>query len=143
MAETKHGDTVIVHYTASLDDGTVFDSSWDAGPVKFTIGEGTVMKGFESAVIGMSVGETRKVTISSNDAHGAYNEELIITMSRSVFPQHIEPVEGLILELNQQGGGTVQAIIIEVTEESVTLDANHPLAGKDLTFEIDLLEIIE
>jgi peptidylprolyl isomerase len=142
MANAKHGDTVIVHYTASLTDGTVFDSSWDAGPVKFTIGEGTVIKGFESAVVGMSVGETKKVIISSDDAYGAYSEELIITVNRSMFPQHIEPIEGLILELHDPGRGNVQAIVVKITEESVTLDANHPLAGKDLTFEIDLLEIV-
>jgi len=142
MADVKHGDTVKVHYTGSIDDGTVFDSSWEGEPLKFTVGQGTVIKAFESAVVGMSVGETKKVDIPSEDAYGPYRNDLVINVKRSVFPPHIEPIEGLIIELNKPGGGTLQAIIIEVTQDSVTLDANHPLAGKDLTFEIDLLEII-
>jgi peptidylprolyl isomerase len=142
MVGAKHGDTVKVHYTGMLDDGTIFDSSWDVEPLEFTLGEGTVIKGFESAVVGMSAGETKKVNILSDDAYGPYRDDFIININRSLFPPHIEPIEGLILDLNQPGGGTVQAIVIKVTHESVTLDANHPLAGKDLTFEIDLLEII-
>ena len=142
MANAKHGDTVKIHYTGLLDDGKVFDSSWDGAPLEFTLGEGKVLKGIESAVVGMSAGETRKVNILSDDAYGPYRDDFIVSINRSLFPPDIEPVEGLSLDLNRPGGETVQAMVIKVTDESVTLDANHALAGKDLTFEIDLLEII-
>jgi len=141
MSDVKHGDTVKLHYTVLFDDGTVFESSWEGEPLQFTVGEGTVMKAFELAIVGMSVGETKKINVSSKDAYGPYRDDLIININKSVFPPHIEPIEGLIINLARPDGGAMQAIVIKTTEESVTIDANHPLAGKDLMFEIDLLEI--
>ena len=141
MSDVKHGDTVKVHYTGSFDDGIVFDSSWEGEPLQFTVGEGTVIRAIELAIVGMSVGETKKVSVPSEDAYGPYRDDLIINLNKSVLPPQIEPIEGLIINLTRPDGGAIQAIIIKTTEESVTIDANHPLAGKDLTFEIDLLEI--
>lgn len=141
MKLAEDGNTVKVHYTGKLDDGTIFDSSRERGPLEFIIGNGGIIKGFENAVIGMTTGETKTVKIPSDEAYGPCREDLVVSIERAQFPPHIEAKEGLILNLRHPEGGTIEALISRVTDEAVTLDANHPLAGKDLTFELELVEI--
>lgn len=132
--------TLKVHYTGRLDDGTVFDSSRGREPLEFTPGKGRLIKGFEEAVAGMSVGETNTVKIPLDKAYGPRRDELVLKVERAKFPQKIKPEKGLALSIRQPDGGILEVTVTEVTENSVTLDGNHPLAGKDLTFEIELLE---
>lgn len=142
MAEAKANDTVKVHYTGRLaTDGTVFDSSLDREPLAFTIGQKTVITGFEEGVIGMAVGEARTVSIPSQDAYGQYLDDLVGTIGRTQIPPDIELQVGTVLQMQAPDGGVTIVIVKALNEESITLDANHPLAGKDLIFEIKLLEI--
>ncbi len=143
MATAKSGDTVHVHYTGSLSDGTVFDSSRERDPLSFTVGAGQVIPGFNNAVEGMNVGDTAKVEIPAAEAYGDYRDDFVINVKPSDIPADITPEVGMELQLHQQDGGAVPVKVTAVTEESVTMDANHPLAGKDLTFEIELVEISE
>jgi len=141
MSNAKNGDTVKVHYTGTLEDGTVFDSSAESEPLEFTLGNGQLIKGFEDAVLGMSIGEKKQVKISYDETYGTRKDELILKFDRAAFPPSIEPREGLVLNLKSPEGRLIVAEIKEISGDSVTLDANHPLAGKDLTFEINLMEI--
>jgi peptidylprolyl isomerase len=141
MTQARTGDTVRVHYRGTLDDESVFDSSAGREPLEFTLGEGRVIPGFEEAVLGMAVGEEKTVTIPAEQAYGAHRAEMVATLSRDVLPEGMEPQVGQQLQLNQEG----QTFVVSVTEvsgESVTLDANHPLAGQDLTFALELVEIV-
>jgi len=142
MARAKYGDTVKVHYTGRLDDGTVFDTSADGEPLQFTIGSGQIIPGFEQAVVGMNPGESKTVKIPAEDAYGQRREDLIIEVEKSQLPEGLKPEVGLQLQSRQPDGRIVVLTIADMTESHVTLDANHPLAGKDLTFEIQLVEII-
>ncbi|HEX6133344.1 MAG TPA: peptidylprolyl isomerase [Longimicrobiales bacterium] len=140
MQSARSGDTVRVHYTGILDDGSVFDSSEGRDPLEFTLGSGQVIPGFDDAVSGMMPGEQRRVTIAAPEAYGDHREDLVIAVERSQLPPDLEPAVGQRLQLSQQG----QAFLVTVTEvssESITLDANHPLAGRDLTFDLQLVEI--
>lgn len=149
MAQAKSGDKVKVHYTGRLEDGTVFDSSecaddncgCETGPLEFTIGEGQVIPGFERAVEGMSIGETKTVNIPVADAYGTRQDELVAQVPRSDLPQGMSPEVGQQLEVTQEDGSSFPVLVIEVTDDSITLDANHPLAGKDLTFDLKLVAI--
>ncbi|MFW6138644.1 MAG: FKBP-type peptidyl-prolyl cis-trans isomerase [Spirochaetota bacterium] len=141
MSEAKKGDTVKVHYTGKLEDGTVFDSSEDRDPLKFTVGGGQVIPGFEQAVIGMNPGETKTETVTSDQAYGPYRKEMVIEVDKNKLPQDLDPEVGQQLQVRQQEGQPVPVMVTEVTDSSVTLDANHPLAGKDLTFDIQLVDI--
>lgn len=141
MSEAKQHDTVRVHYTGKLDDGSVFDSSLEREPIEFTIGEGSVIPGFERAVVGMNPGETKTVRIASDDAYGPYREDMVLTVKRNQFPPDIEPTVGQALQVQQTTGEPLIVTVSEVSEASVKLDANHPLAGKDLTFDIQLVAI--
>jgi len=141
MAEVKANDTVKVHYTGRLSDGTVFDSSLSREPLEFTIGQKMVIPGFEKGMIGMTVGETRTVAIASQDAYGPYLEDLVGSIKRTQIPPNIDLQVGGILQMQTPDGGTMLVVVKALTDEAVTLDANHPLAGKDLAFEINLLEI--
>ncbi len=141
MAEAKKGDTVRVHYTGTLSDGSVFDSSEGRQPIEFQVGAGEVIPGFESAVEGMQEGEERRITIPAVDAYGARSEERMVTVERSRLPSDMEPTVGQPLEMNQ-AGQTFRVTIAEVTDETVVLDANHPLAGHDLTFDLRLVQIV-
>ncbi len=141
MAQAKQGDTVTVHYTGKLDDGTVFDSSVEREPLEFTLGEGLVIPGFENAVIGMNAGEKKTVDIASEEAYGPYRDELILSVNREQFPEDIQPEVGQSLQVQQPNGQPVVVTVAAVADEEVKLDANHPLAGKDLTFEIELMDI--
>jgi len=141
MAQAKSGDTVRVHYTGRLDDGSVFDSSEGREPLEFVLGAQQVIPGFEEAVDGLSPGEARTVDIPADRAYGARREEMVLTVGRDQFPDEIRPEVGQQLQMSQDG----QVAIVTVTgvsDRDVTLDANHPLAGKDLTFDVQLVEIV-
>lgn len=142
MASAQAGDTVRVHYTGKLDDGTVFDSSAGNDPIEFVIGDHQVIPGFEDGVTGMAIGETKTITIPFDQAYGAYDDGLVLDVPRDQFPEHITPEVGEALQLQQPDGNVITVIISEVSDESVTLDANHPLAGEDLTFDLELAEIV-
>ncbi len=137
----KDGDIVDVHYTGTLEDGSEFDSSEGRDPLQFTIGAGGMIPGFEDAVYGMKVGETKTVTIPSTEAYGPRDEDLVMEVNRDELPEGMDPTVGLQIGVTFEGGQQGSAIITEVTETTVTLDANHFLAGKDLIFEIKLVKI--
>ena len=142
MSQAQVGDTVRVHYTGKLADGTVFDSSVNREPLEFTLGEQQVIPGFEKAIVGMNQGETRTSVIRAEEAYGPYRDERVLTVDRDQFPEHIQPQVGLRLQVSQGEQQPPTAVTItDVSEEHVVLDANHPLAGQDLTFEIELVSI--
>lgn len=141
MAEAKDGDTVTVDYTGRFEDGTVFDTSEGREPFEFTIGAGNVIPGFENAVKGMKPGETKTVTIPAEEAYGPHYDEAVLVVGREEFPPHLSPVVGDQLELTDRTGESFIATVTAADDETVTLDANHPLAGHDLTFDITLEEI--
>lgn len=143
MAQAKLGDTVRVNYTGRLDDGTVFDSSLRSGPLEFTIGDGQLIPGFENAVIGMTPGETKTQRIPAEEAYGPHADFLVIEVDRRRVPPELDPKVGDRLQLQHPDGRVTPVLVTAVTESSITLDANHPLAGKDLTFDIELLEIVQ
>ena len=142
MPGAKNGDTVKIHYTGKLDDGNVFDSSLDRDPLKFKIGENQVIDGFEEAVIGMSPNENKTTTIPSDKAYGEYRDDMVIEVEKAQFPDNIDPSVGQQLELRQENGQQVVVTVTDISDSAVTLDANHPLAGKELTFDIELVEIV-
>lgn len=139
MKKANEGDRVKVHYTGKLSDGTVFDSSEGREPLEFTLGEGHLIRGFENAVAGMSVGEKKTVTIPAGEAYGPRRDDLVVHVERSQVPRDIDLEVGMGLQI-KQNGGALQVIVAELDENGVTLDANHPLSGQDLTFEIELVE---
>ena len=142
MAQAKTGDIVKVHYTGKLEDGTVFDTSADREPIQFTIGEGQLIQDFEQAVVGMNPGESKTVQIPSDRAYGPHHEEMVMVVDRKDFPAELEPKVDQRLEVRQQDGQVFAVTVTDVSETKVTLDGNHPLAGKDLTFDIQLAEIV-
>jgi len=141
-SQARNGDVVQVDYTGKLADGTVFDSSAERGPLEFTLGAGQMIPGFEKAVFGMKVGEKKTVTIPVDDAYGPYRDELVVEIPREKLPSDMTPEVGQQLGFPQPDGRTLVVTIIDVSDNNtVTIDANHPLAGKDLTFEIELVKI--
>jgi peptidylprolyl isomerase len=141
MTQVRLGDTVKVHYTGKLGNGEVFDSTSDKEPLTFTIGEGTVIPGFEQAVIGMNPGDEKTVKISAIRAYGSYRKQLVVEVDRDKFVDEIEPVIGQRFQVSQPDGTKFVVTVLSVEGTKVTLDANHPLAGKDLTFDIQLLDV--
>lgn len=141
MATAKTGDTVQVHYTGRLDDGTVFDSSREREPLSFTLGAGQVIAGFDRAVDGMEVGEARETRVEVDDAYGPRRDDLVLEMPSDQVPDGMELEVGMRLELRQPDGRAVPVTVAGVQDDSVTLDANHPLAGEPLTFELELVSI--
>ena len=137
----KDGDAVKVHYTGTLGDGTTFDTSVGSDPLEFTLGEGRMIPGFEQAVYGLKVGQSKTVTIPVEEAYGPHDDELVLVIGREQLPAGVNPEVGQGLQMQTTDGRTVTVPVIEVSEETITVDANHPLAGKDLTFEIELVEI--
>ncbi|UCC60983.1 MAG: peptidylprolyl isomerase [Dehalococcoidia bacterium] len=142
MAQAKQGDTVNVHYTGRLDDDTIFETSQGHDPMQFTVGVDRLLPAFEETVIGMNPGESRTTKIPSAEAYGPYHEEMVIIIDRQRFPDNLNPEIGQELEVHQSDGQIVPVLVTDVSESSVTLDGNHPLAGKDLTFDIQLVEIL-
>jgi len=141
MSKAEAGNTVKVHYTGRLNDDTQFDSSAGRDPLEFTLGTGQVIPGFEEAVTGMALGDTKTVTIPAEQAYGPHQADLVLVVERNQIPPHINPEVGQQLEIHQQDGRAAAVVITEVTDESVSLDANHPLAGQDLIFDLELVEI--
>ncbi|NBC04236.1 MAG: peptidylprolyl isomerase [Bacteroidetes bacterium] len=141
MSKAKDGDTVKVHYTGTLENGEVFDTSQEREPLEFQLGQGQLIPGFENAVIGMSEGDSTKVDIPSDEAYGEVRDDLVINVPKDQLPEDVEPKVGMQLQVNQQNGEPIPVRITEIKDEELILDANHPLAGKNLTFEIELLEV--
>ena len=142
MAQAQHGDTVRVHYTGRLEDGTTFDSSQQRDPLEFTLGQGQLIPGFENAVVGMQPGESKTETIIADQAYGPHKPEMLIEVARQQLPDKINPHVGQRLQMRGKNGDAVPVVVINVVDTHITLDANHPLAGKDLTFEITLVDIL-
>jgi len=170
MAQAKKGDRVKVHYIGTLEDGSVFDASEDtaagcgdscaddscaetakdscgcgghaSGPLEFVIGEGQLIPKFEEAVVGLEPGQSVKVNIAATDAYGERADEMVAVINRSEIPENMDPKEGDHMEVVMEDGTPLPVLVIETSETSITLDANHPLAGKDLTFDIKLVEIL-
>lgn len=141
MTVAEQGSKVKIHYTGKLEDGTVFDSSEGNDPLEFTLGSGQVIVGFDEAVLGMGIGEKKNVTIPVDKAYGPRNEEMVIEAPRQHIPPEINPEVGLKLQMGGPNGELVLVTVVEVTEDHVKLDANPPLAGKDLNFDIELVEV--
>jgi peptidylprolyl isomerase len=142
MTAAKHGDTVQVHYTGRLADDTIFDTSRDREPLEFTIGAGQLIAGFEQAVIGMQPGDSRTTSIPADEAYGDHDPEMVLEVARDQLPDGMNPSVGEQYQLRQQDGDTIIVTVTESTSNHVILDANHPLAGQDLTFDIELVEIV-
>jgi len=142
MQQAQNGDKVKVHYQGTLRTGETFDSSEGREPLEFTVGSGQVIKGFDEGVRGMSVGEKRTVEISVQDAYGEKSQDLIIEFPKAQFPADMNPEVGQQLMMSNGSGQSFPVTIKEIGEESVLLDANHPLAGQDLIFNIELVEIV-
>ncbi len=141
MAQAQQGDHVHVHYTGRLEDDTVFDESDEDTPLAFTLGENQVIPGFERAVLGMEPGDEKTTEIAPDDAYGDHREDMVMELGRAELPDDLEPQIGQQLKLRLQDGRTVPVLIREISDESVTIDANHPLAGRTLVFEIELVDI--
>ena len=143
MTQIKSGNTVKLHYTGTLADGTVFDSSEGRDPLEFTVGAGHVIVGLDKALPGMEVGEKKVVEIPAAEAYGAYEEDARQSVPRNQIPPTIELQEGMMLQMQMPSGQSVPVAVAELSEDTVVLDANHRLAGKDLSFAIEIVEIGE
>lgn len=141
MSKARKGDMVKIHYTGMYEDGKAFDSSRGGEPIRFTLGGGQVIQGFDKAVIGMEVGESKKVVIPPEEGYGPYREELVADMSRSKVPQDMFLQVGMTLQAKSPEGNAINVTVARLSEDTVTLDGNPPLAGKTLTFEIELMDI--
>lgn len=141
MAQAKTGDTVKVHYTGKLGGDVVFQTSVGRKPLQFIIGEEQLIPAFEQALIGMNPGESKNIKIPADEAFGPYRKEFVQTIDRSQFPTDLEPEVGQKLNMSNDGGRAIVVTVIDFSESGVTLDANHPLAGEDLAFDIKLEEI--
>jgi len=140
--KVKKGDTIQVHYTGKFEDGKEFDSSLNRQPLQFEVGAGRVIKGFEDAVIGLQTGEKKTVTVSAEDAYGSFDENLLIEIPRKNVPEDVTPEVGMRLQLVNQQGQAAHVVVTEILDKTVRLDANHPLAGKTLVFDLEVLEIL-
>ena len=141
MSQAESGNTVKVHYTGTLADGTRFDTSRGSDPLEVTLGSGSVIAGFEQALVGMSVGESKTVTIGAAEAYGEHHADRVHEVEREKMPEEIDLRVGIILEAVGADGTPLPVQVAELSETTVTLDFNHPLAGEDLTFELELVEI--
>ena len=141
MSQAKPGDTVRIHYTGTLDDGTQFDSSAGRDPLEFTIGSGQVIPGFDKAVEGMTVGDSKSVNIAVNDAYGPRHAQMVQQVPKTALPGDLEPREGMTLQARGNDGQVINLTVTAVGDEHITVDGNHPLAGRDLNFDIELVEI--
>jgi len=141
MMRAKDGDTVRVQYTGRLDDGSVFDSSVERETLQFTIGKGQVLNGVEQAVIGMRPQESKTILVPAAEAYGPHRDEMTTEVQRSQFPDSVKLKVGQRLQIKQKNGQSIAVSVLGLSDSTVTLDANHPLAGKDLTFDLQLVEI--
>jgi FKBP-type peptidyl-prolyl cis-trans isomerase 2 len=141
MTQAKAGNTVQIHYTGTLNDGSVFDTSEGRAPLSFTLGAGEIIPGLDAAIDGMEVGEKKSVTIPSDEAYGDYQPEARQAVPRESIPDHIPLDPGTMLQMQTPDGRAVAVTVAEADEASVTLDANHPLAGKDLTFDVEVVRV--
>ena len=142
MTQAKTGDTVKVHFEGSLEDGSIFGSTMDEEPFEFTIGQKHMLPGFENAVIGMQKGDTKTITLPPEEAYGLHKKELVHVMNRSGFPKEINLEIGKTLRVRTQDGKYIVVTIKDITEDSIVLDENEPLAGETLTFNIELIDIL-
>lgn len=141
MKQATAGDTVRVHYTGTLEDGSTFDTSVDRDPMEVTLGGGQILPGVEAALAGMAEGDTKKVTLEAGDAFGDHNPELVQTVARGTIPAEIPLEVGAVLEATNETGNPMHLVVVAFNDDDVTLDANHPLAGKALTFDLTLVSI--
>jgi len=141
MKKAKNGDTVKVHYTGRLDDGTIFDSSEGKNPLEFTIGEGLLMQAFEDGVIGLIEGESTKIQVPAQEAYGLRHDKLIAKIPFEALPEGLTPEVGMRLQMRTPEDQNIVLRIVEVSQNDITVDANHELADEDLNFEIELMEI--
>lgn len=142
MAAVRIGDTVLVRFRGVLADGTIFDSTDGRDPLQFTVGDGLILPGFELAVIGLKPGQSVDVSIPWDQAYGPHDEDMVVLVEKEKFWGEVSPNVGDVLEIRQPDGRSVVVTVTEVDESTVTIDANHPLAGKDLTFSIELIETL-
>ena len=141
MSQAKSGDTVRIHYTGTLKDGTEFDSSRGREPLEFALGGGQVIPGFDSAVEGMAVGDEKSVTIEPDQAYGARHDQLVQEVPKSALPEDLEATVGMQLQSQSPDGQVMMFVVAAVAEDTITVDGNHPLAGQALNFDIELVEI--
>lgn len=142
MIQVKSGDTVKVHYTGKFEDGTEFATSLNDSPLEFTIGEGQVIPGLEQAIIGMSPGEAKTAQILADQAYGPYQESNVVEVNRDQFPPHLDLKIGTVLRMRKADGKKFRRIVTTLSDTKVRLDANHPLAGENLTFDLHLVDIV-
>lgn len=142
MQQVKKGDTIKLHYTGTLNDGTVFDSSQGRDPLEFEVGSGMVIPGFDNGVLEMQIGDKKTIQIPFAEGYGETQQELIMDFPRNQFPEDLVPEVGMQLQMSNQEGNHFPVTIVGVADDTVRLDANHPLAGKDLTFDVELVEIV-
>jgi len=140
MTQAKEGDMVKVHYTVKLGDGTVIGSTTNHEPLQFTIGEGQILPGFEQAVVGMNPGESKTIEVPADQAFGPHLDELVVVIDRVQLPEDFNPKIGEQVQFRQEDGQIATVLVTDVSESSITIDANHPLADKDLTFDIQFIE---
>jgi len=141
MQKAKKGDTVKVHYTGKLENGEVFDTSYEREPIEFELGAGRMLSGFETAAEGMAVGEKKNIEILAQDGYGLYREDMVVVLDRDEVPVKFKLVEGMVLQLRAEDGNAMTVTVKELTDEKITLDGNHSLAGKDLFFDMELVSI--
>lgn len=142
MTQAKEGDTVKVHYTVKLGDGTVIGSTIDHQPLQFTIGDGQILPGFEQAVIGMNPGESKTIEVPADQAFGPHLDEMVVVIDRTQLPSDFNPKIGDQVQFRQMDGQILTVLVTDVSALNITIDANHPLAGKDLTFDIQFIEAV-
>ncbi|MEW6412913.1 MAG: peptidylprolyl isomerase [Candidatus Zixiibacteriota bacterium] len=141
MSQVKSGDKIKVHYTGKLEDGSVFDTSKERGPFEFTVGAGNVIPGFDTGVMGMEAGQSKTITIPAEEAYGPRRKELVAEVNKEVFPEGLEPAIGQQYQMEHASGEPINVVVAKIEGDTVTLDANHPLAGKTLIFDIELVAI--
>ena len=141
MKKAEKGDKVKVHYKGTLEDGTVFDSSENRDPLEFTIGSGQLIPGFDKGVTGMEINEKKTINIPAAEAYGERKDNLVLDIPKADLPEGLSPEEGQQLQMKNQEGQSFVVTVTDIQDSSITIDANHPLAGKDLTFDIELVEI--
>jgi peptidylprolyl isomerase len=142
MVQAKKGDAVKVHYTGKLEDGTVFDSSTDREPLEFQVGEGEVIRGFDEAVVGMEIGQSKTTVIGIEKAYGPRVQEMVVNLHRDHLPPSLDLKVDQVLQMKSPNGQIMRVIVTGISDSEITVDANHPLAGKNLSFDIQLVGIV-